>query len=161
MICQRNRRGSKVWPVRRCPKRFNNHDRISESAPLIDQSVESDIVAEEGHYATLRCIAYGYPKPVINWQKGATIVSLASESWCCIRLGSGNTCFDVFQIDRSGGRYKLVDGVLQVIGLHKSDSGSYICTADNGIPNAAIKEFKLTVKGTATDFLYLLMHNEI
>lgn len=59
----------------------------------------------------------------------------------------GNILYQLFQIDRSVGRYKLTDGILQVVNLYKSDSGIYICTADNGIGAAAVKEFTLTVKG--------------
>lgn len=57
-------------------------------------------------------------------------------------------CF-VFQIDGSGGRYKLYsDGTLQIVGLYRYDSGLYICIASNGIGEPIRKEVYLTVKGT-------------
>lgn len=34
-----------------------------------------------------------------------------------------------------------------MIGLYKSDAGSYICIADNGIGQPDEKEYKLTVTG--------------
>lgn len=59
-------------------------------------------------------------------------------------------CILVFQIDGSGGHYKLfADGTLQIIGLYKYDSGVYICMASNGIGEPIRKEVYLTVKGTS------------
>ncbi len=48
---------------------------LLEYPPRIDDRVESTIESEEGNYATLTCIAFGNPKPVITWQKGVDIVS--------------------------------------------------------------------------------------
>jgi len=54
----------------------------------------------------------------------------------------------MFQIDGSGGHYKLfADGTLQIIGLYKYDSGVYICMASNGIGEPIRREVYLTVKG--------------
>lgn len=43
--------------------------------PQIDYSITSDIEAEEGGFATLKCEADGIPTPTISWQRGSTIVS--------------------------------------------------------------------------------------
>lgn len=62
--------------------------------------------------------------------------------------------YRTFQIDGSGGHYKLfTDGTLQIIGLYKYDSGLYICIASNGIGEPIKKEVYLTVKGTL-DYLF-------
>ncbi|XP_065214045.1 papilin isoform X2 [Planococcus citri] len=103
------------------PPTLTTVDMFSNRPPRIDSSYPTDIAAEEGSYATLRCSASGFPPPTIQWQRGTTI------------------------IDRSDGRYKLNDGVLQVIGLYRSDAGSYICIADNGVGQPDQKEYRLTI----------------
>ncbi|XP_027848870.1 papilin isoform X1 [Aphis gossypii] len=93
-----------------------------ESPPQI-VTVDSNVEADEGNYATLRCIVIGNPTPTIVWQKNTTL------------------------IDGSGGHYKLfADGTLQIVGLYKYDSGVYICMASNGIGEPIRKEVYLTVK---------------
>ncbi|XP_022174083.1 papilin isoform X3 [Myzus persicae] len=93
-----------------------------ESPPQI-VTVDSNVEADEGNFATLRCIVIGTPTPTIVWQKNTTL------------------------IDGSGGHYKLfADGTLQIIGLYKYDSGVYICMASNGIGEPIRKEVYLTVK---------------
>lgn len=83
---------------------------------------EPQVTASEGGYATLRCIATGYPLPSITWRK------------------------DSVTIDGIGGRHKiLTDGSLQIIGLVRTDSGIYLCIADNGVAPAVTKEFRLDV----------------
>lgn len=57
-------------------------------------------------------------------------------------------CVCGFQIDGSGGHYKLfADGTLQIVGLYRSDSGLYICMANNGVGDPIRKEVYLTVRG--------------
>lgn len=52
------------------------------------------------------------------------------------------------QIDGAGGRHKiLTDGSLQIIGLVRTDSGIYLCIADNGVGPSITKEFRLDVTG--------------
>ncbi|XP_060859868.1 papilin isoform X4 [Metopolophium dirhodum] len=93
-----------------------------ESPPQI-VTVDSNVEADEGNFATLRCIVIGTPTPTIVWQKNTTL------------------------IDGSGGHYKLfADGTLQIIGLYKYDSGVYICMASNGIGEPIRREVYLTVK---------------
>ncbi|XP_046998769.1 papilin isoform X1 [Schistocerca americana] len=94
---------------------------VYDEPPSIDLT-DSDVQAEEGSYATLKCIAQGRPTPRIVWRKGTST------------------------IDGSSGRYRLLlDGSLQIIGLYRSDAGVYICTADNGIGQPAQKETHLKV----------------
>ncbi|XP_026818119.1 papilin isoform X3 [Rhopalosiphum maidis] len=93
-----------------------------ESPPQI-VTADSNVEADEGNYATLRCVVIGNPTPTIVWQKNTTL------------------------IDGSGGHYKLfADGTLQIVGLYKYDSGVYICMASNGIGEPIRKEVYLTVK---------------
>ncbi|XP_060846635.1 papilin isoform X4 [Rhopalosiphum padi] len=93
-----------------------------ESPPQI-VTADSNVEADEGNYATLRCIVIGNPTPTIVWQKNTTL------------------------IDGSGGHYKLfADGTLQIVGLYKYDSGVYICMASNGIGEPIRREVYLTVK---------------
>lgn len=64
--------------------------------------------------------------------------------------------WSVFQIDGSGGHYRLfTDGTLQIVGLYRYDSGLYICMASNGIGDPIRKEVYLTVKGTQLFFFFL------
>lgn len=47
---------------------------VTESPPKI-VSVDSNVEANEGDYATLRCVVIGYPIPTIVWQKNTTLVN--------------------------------------------------------------------------------------
>ncbi|XP_050439361.1 papilin isoform X2 [Adelges cooleyi] len=93
------------------------------SPPQIVDVADTKVEAEEGNYASLKCLVVGNPTPTIVWQKNTTL------------------------IDGTGGRYKLSsDGTLQIIGLYRYDSGLYICIATNGIGDPIRKEVYLTVK---------------
>ncbi|XP_050528636.1 papilin isoform X2 [Daktulosphaira vitifoliae] len=94
-----------------------------ESSPQVIDVADTQVEAEEGNFASLKCIVVGNPAPTIVWQKNSTL------------------------IDGTTGRYKLLtDGTLQIIGLYRYDSGLYICIATNGIGNPIRKEVYLTVK---------------
>ena len=66
------------------------------------------------------------------------------------------------QIVHDEGKYKIEsDGSLQIIGVGRSDSGSYTCIADNGVGTSALKQSQLDVKGACTkpiDTLKLKQH---
>uniref|UniRef100_A0A182JSY1 Papilin n=1 Tax=Anopheles christyi TaxID=43041 RepID=A0A182JSY1_9DIPT len=71
---------------------------------------ELDIKSEEGGIAVLRCFATGFPPPSIRWRKGEIM------------------------LNTNQGRYVLTsDGDLKIVQLHRTDSGTYVCIADNGI----------------------------
>lgn len=54
----------------------------------------------------------------------------------------------ILQIDGKQARYRiLLDQSLQIITLHKTDSGIYLCTADNKLGDPLRKEIRLTVTG--------------
>lgn len=38
---------------------------------------ELDVVQPEGHIATLRCFATGYPLPTVSWRRGSIVVCIA------------------------------------------------------------------------------------
>ncbi|XP_050510138.1 papilin isoform X5 [Diabrotica virgifera virgifera] len=81
-----------------------------------------EIAAPIGDQATLRCAVSGNPNPRIRWSK------------------------DNIEIDGTQPRYRIkLDQTLQIITLHKTDSGIYLCTASNGIGEAITSEVKLEV----------------
>lgn len=52
------------------------------------------------------------------------------------------------QIDGTQPRYRIkLDQTLQIITLHKTDSGIYLCTAENGVGDPITIETKLNVLG--------------
>ncbi|CAK9814021.1 Ppn [Anthophora quadrimaculata] len=88
----------------------------------ISKPEEPEVEAQEGGYATLKCIARGNPKPTITWRKGTILIG-ESESR----------------------RRILFDGSLQIVNLDRYDSGIYVCTADNGLGPPVRAEYKLIV----------------
>lgn len=52
------------------------------------------------------------------------------------------------QLNTHEGRYALTtDGDLQIVQLHRTDSGTYVCVASNGIGEPVSREVSLTVTG--------------
>ncbi|KAF9807223.1 hypothetical protein SFRURICE_008616 [Spodoptera frugiperda] len=82
---------------------------------------EPEVAASEGGKATLRCLFHGNPPPKITWRH------------------------EKQKINRSTGRYRLMsDGTLEIVSLHRNDTGLYICEADNGL-RVAKQEIHLVV----------------
>lgn len=52
------------------------------------------------------------------------------------------------QINTQQGRFVLTSsGDLQIVQVHKTDSGTYVCLADNGIGAPVEREIKLEIAG--------------
>nr|CAI5860889.1 unnamed protein product [Callosobruchus analis] len=93
------------------------------SPPKIDlEKFEPSVSALIGDQATLRCAVTGNPTPKIKWSKGNIL------------------------IDGTQPRYRIkLDQSLQIITLHKTDSGIYLCTAENSLGEPVTNEIKLDV----------------
>lgn len=52
------------------------------------------------------------------------------------------------QINTNQGKFRLTaTGDLQIVQVHQSDSGTYLCVADNGVGSPVEREVKLRVAG--------------
>ncbi|XP_058811937.1 papilin isoform X2 [Topomyia yanbarensis] len=112
-----------------------------QPAPPVLESVpeeDLDIKSEEGGVATLRCYATGFPPPSIRWKKGEVI------------------------LNTNQGRFVLTStGDLQIVQLHRTDSGTYVCIADNGIGDPVLREVKLQVNDPVPRDAYIVgPHND-
>ncbi|XP_055613416.1 papilin-like isoform X1 [Uranotaenia lowii] len=95
-----------------------------------------DIKSEEGGIATLRCYATGFPPPSIRWKKGEVV------------------------LNTNQGRFVLTsNGDLQIVQLHRTDSGTYVCIADNGIGEPVLREVKLQVNDPVPRDAYIVGTN--
>ncbi|XP_066141086.1 papilin isoform X3 [Euwallacea fornicatus] len=91
--------------------------------PTINMEVyEPEVTAMLGDQAILNCAVNGNPNPKISWSKGNLI------------------------IDGTQPRYRIrLDQKLQIVTLHKTDAGVYLCTADNSIGNPIRNQIRLEV----------------
>ncbi|KAL7022058.1 hypothetical protein ACKWTF_012113 [Chironomus riparius] len=108
----------------------------SQSRPSeLEQVPEEDLrpVAREGGVATLRCFATGFPPPSITWKRGG------------------------IELKTNQGRFVLTsNGDLQIVQLHRTDAGTYVCVAYNGIGNTVEREITLTVDEPAEGSAYII-----
>ncbi|CAH1111392.1 unnamed protein product, partial [Psylliodes chrysocephalus] len=98
-------------------------DESQYQPPHVDPiEYKPEVAASIGDQATLRCAVSGNPNPQIRWSK------------------------DSIEIDGTQPRYRIkLDQSLQIITLHKTDSGIYLCTASNGLGNPITNQIKLEV----------------
>ncbi|XP_076259164.1 proteoglycan-like sulfated glycoprotein papilin isoform X9 [Rhynchophorus ferrugineus] len=96
---------------------------LSMYAPKIDVRVfQPEVSALLGDQAILNCAVSGNPNPNISWSKDNVV------------------------IDGTQPRYRIkLDQTLQIITLHKTDSGVYLCTANNGVGRPITNQIKLEV----------------
>ncbi|XP_018562061.1 papilin [Anoplophora glabripennis] len=96
---------------------------IGLQPPKVDSQIyKPEVSALIGDQAVLKCAVTGNPNPKIKWSR------------------------DNFEIDGTQPRYRIkLDQSLQIITLHKTDSGIYLCTADNSIGEPITNQIKLEV----------------
>ncbi|XP_030854406.1 papilin isoform X3 [Strongylocentrotus purpuratus] len=92
------------------------------SSASIGQS-QSSVTATPGDMVVLTCEATGSPPPTISWQRFEQDVSEFDDRR--------------FQVSE--------DGVLTILHAKVSDSGPFLCVADNGIGEPDIATFEITV----------------
>ncbi|XP_019769290.2 papilin isoform X1 [Dendroctonus ponderosae] len=107
------------------------------TAPLLDkyypprievETYEPEVTGLLGDQAILNCAVSGNPNPKIVWSKNNLI------------------------IDGTQPRYRIrLDQTLQIITLHKTDAGIYLCTADNSIGSPIQNQINLLVSDTPVE----------
>lgn len=73
------------------------------------------------------------------------------------------------QLNTNQGRYVVTsNGDLQIVQVHQSDSGTYVCVADNGLAPPVERDVELTVSGeilllsfTCVDWIFFEDLNEL
>lgn len=96
-----------------------------DQPPTVDvKTYEPEVKGLLGDYVILNCAITGNPNPRISWSK------------------------DGLQIDGTQPRYRLkLDQTLQILTLHKTDSGIYLCTASNEAGPPITNQIQLNVIG--------------
>lgn len=101
------------------------HNYPGAHSPVLEERApeEVNVNSAEGGHAVLRCFATGYPPPTVTWHRHG--ITLNTDQ----------------------GRYGITtDGDLQIVQLHRTDSGIYVCIADNGLGQVT-REVALEVAG--------------
>ncbi|XP_062537206.1 lachesin-like isoform X2 [Armigeres subalbatus] len=95
---------------------------------FIAEDTSSDVIVPEGSSVKLTCRAKGYPEPVVTWRRedGTEIV-----------------------LKDSAGTKQLVTSyrgeVLKLVKISRSEMGSYLCIASNGVPPSVSKRISLSI----------------
>ncbi|KAH7948089.1 hypothetical protein HPB52_018435 [Rhipicephalus sanguineus] len=106
----------------------------------------SDVNVREGDNVTITCSASGRPSPAIKWkrkeQQGVQLLSIYIFK---INVPLHAICFSeekgVAPVNSSHG------GTLKIFKTRKLISGTYVCTADNGLPGPLEREISVNVFG--------------
>ncbi|XP_052900832.1 lachesin-like [Anopheles moucheti] len=95
---------------------------------FISEDTSSDVIVPEGSSVKLTCRAKGYPEPVVTW-----------------RREDGT---DIILKDASGSKQLVTSyrgEVLKLTKISRSEMGSYLCIASNGVPPSVSKRISLSV----------------
>jgi len=125
---QTSDRGPYMCQVNSTPVRSQiAHLEVVIPPRIEDEQSSSDVAVPEGGSVKLNCRAEGFPKPTVTWRRpGGEMIT--------VRKGANKM------------KAEKVAG--EVIHLHKvtrSEMGSYMCIANNGVPPAVSKTVQLNV----------------
>ncbi|XP_041772611.1 lachesin isoform X2 [Anopheles merus] len=95
---------------------------------FISEDTSSDVIVPEGSSVKLTCRAKGYPEPIVTW-----------------RREDGT---DIILKDAAGSK-QIVPSyrgeVLKLTKISRSEMGSYLCIASNGVPPSVSKRISLSI----------------
>ncbi|XP_061497048.1 lachesin isoform X1 [Anopheles gambiae] len=95
---------------------------------FISEDTSSDVIVPEGSSVKLTCRAKGYPEPIVTW-----------------RREDGT---DIILKDAAGSK-QIVPSyrgeVLKLSKISRSEMGSYLCIASNGVPPSVSKRISLSI----------------
>uniref|UniRef100_A0A182FIH1 Ig-like domain-containing protein n=1 Tax=Anopheles albimanus TaxID=7167 RepID=A0A182FIH1_ANOAL len=95
---------------------------------FIAEDTSSDVIVPEGSSVKLTCRAKGYPGPVVTW-----------------RREDGN---EIALKDATGAKQLVTSyrgEVLKLTKISRSEMGSYLCIASNGVPPSVSKRISLSI----------------
>ncbi|XP_039431683.1 lachesin [Culex pipiens pallens] len=95
---------------------------------FITEDTSSDVIVPEGSSVKLTCRAKGYPEPVVTWRREDTTEIVLKDA---------------------AGTKQLVNSyrgeVLKLTKISRSEMGSYLCIASNGVPPSVSKRISLSI----------------
>ncbi|XP_031778662.1 lachesin isoform X1 [Nasonia vitripennis] len=122
-------RGTYMCQVNTDPMKSQSaHLEVVIPPDIISEETSGDIMVPEGGSAKLVCKARGYPKPAIVWKR-------EDNSEIIMRTSSGSKS----KVSQAEGE------VLSFPIIGRSEMGSYLCIASNGVPPSVSKRMMLQV----------------
>ncbi|XP_065081881.1 lachesin [Ochlerotatus camptorhynchus] len=95
---------------------------------FIAEDTSSDVIVPEGSSVKLTCRAKGYPEPVVTWRREDSTEIVLKDA---------------------AGTKQLVTSyrgeVLKLVKISRSEMGSYLCIASNGVPPSVSKRISLSI----------------
>ena len=109
-----------------------NWTGVTGAAEILDPLVERTEKIEEGSNISLRCIGIGHPPPLVQWRKlNGSLSDRVSITNMSMSTNEGNLT--------------RVTVDLQLIRIHREDTGIYVCLSMN-ILNNVTRSINLTVQ---------------